>query len=91
LVSLVGLVLALGRFWWPADVFRQIAWRVLEPSGLLKRQEAVEDHATRRVARVLGGGALLASAGLLAAGQSWGWAVVGLMALLIFLDGAFDY
>lgn len=91
LVALVGFVLAAGRFWWPADLFRQFAWRVLEPSGVLKQREAVEDHATRRVARVMGGGALLASVPFLAAGQVWAWVVVGLMAVMIFLDGGFDF
>ncbi|MPZ15739.1 MAG: DUF4395 family protein [Chloroflexi bacterium] len=91
LVALVGAVLLLGRFWWPADIFRQFAWRVLEPSGVLPRREAVEDHETRRFARVLGGGALIASAGLLWPGLDWVWVVVGAVAAMIFLDAAFDY
>ena len=37
LVTLVGVVMLAGRFWWAADVLRQLAWRVLEPAGLLKR------------------------------------------------------
>ncbi|MBV9750873.1 MAG: hypothetical protein JO157_18865, partial [Acetobacteraceae bacterium] len=51
---LAGAVMLLGRFWWPADVVRQFVWRVAEPAGWLKRNEREEDHATRRVARVLG-------------------------------------
>ena len=53
LVALIGLVLLAGRYWWPADIFRQLVWRVLEPAGLLRRREVQEDHTTRRVARVL--------------------------------------
>ena len=91
LVALVGGVMLFGRFWWPADVFRQLAWRVLEPRGLLRRYEAAEDHSTRRVARVLGGLVLLASAGLIAAGISWAWVVVAGTGLMISLDAAFNY
>lgn len=91
LVAFVGAVMLVGRFFWPADVFRQLAWRVLEPAGLLPRRDAVEDHETRRVARVLGGIALLLAAGLLAVDLALvGWALAALMAAMIFLDGAFD-
>ncbi|HEV7216668.1 MAG TPA: DUF4395 family protein, partial [Chloroflexota bacterium] len=68
LVGVVGAVLLLGRFWWPADIFRQFDWRVLEPAGILKRRDVQEDHETRRIARVLGGVVLLASAVLLGVG-----------------------
>lgn len=91
LVALVGFVMLVGRFWWPADVFRQLAWRILEPSGLLKRVDAVEDHSTRRVARVLGGVLLLVSAALLAVGQPWAWVLVGAIGVMIFLDAAFNF
>lgn len=92
LVAFAGVVMLAGRFWWPADVFRQLAWRVLEPSGILPRRDVVEDHATRRVARVLGGVALLLGAVLVAVQQTVaGWVLVALIAAMIFLDGAFDY
>lgn len=91
LVALVGAVLLLGRFWWPADIFRQFNWRVLEPSGILKRQEAQEDHATRRIARVLGGAVLLVSAALLGVNWYWAWLPVAAMGVMIFLDAAFDF
>jgi hypothetical protein len=55
LVGLAGLIMLVGRFWWPADVVRQLVWRVAEPRGWLARVERAEDHDTRRVARVLGG------------------------------------
>lgn len=91
LVGLVGVVMLLGRFWWPADVFRQLAWRVLEPAGWLKRIDTVEDHSTRRVARVLGGALLLAAAPLVGAGQLWAWIIVGAIGVMIFLDAAFNF
>lgn len=91
LVALVGVVFLVGRFWWPADVFRQLAWRALEPAGLLPRRDVVEDHATRRVARVLGGISLLLAAALVGVGQQAGWLIAGGMAVMIFLDGAFDF
>src|SRR5258708_10850899 len=55
LLALAGLVMLAGRFWWPADLFRQLTWRVLEPAGILPRRDVHEDHETRRVARVIGG------------------------------------
>ena len=39
LLALAGIVMLVGRFWWPADVFRQLTWRVLEPAGLLRRRD----------------------------------------------------
>jgi polyferredoxin len=91
LVGFVGLILLVGRYWWPADVFRQLAWRVLEPAGLLHRQDVQEDHHTRRVARVLGGSILLIAAILLSLGQSWAWLPVGAIGLMIALDATFDF
>jgi len=91
LVGFVGLVLLLGRFWWQADLFRQLAWRVLEPAGILRRRETQENHATRRVARVLGGVIILAASIVLASGQGWGWIPVGLIAGMISLDGLFNF
>jgi hypothetical protein len=91
LVALIGIILAGGRYWWPADIFRQLAWRVIEPAGILRRREAQEDHETRRIARVLGGAVLLAAALLLSFEQSWSWILVAAMAVMIFLDAAFDF
>lgn len=91
LVAFIGIVLAAGRYWWPVDVFRQLVWRVLEPVGILRRREVQEDHATRRVARVLGGVILLAGAILLSLGQGWSWILVAAIAVMIFLDAAFDF
>ncbi len=91
LVALVGLVMIAGRYWWLADIFRQFVWKVLEPAGILRRREVQEDHTTRRVARVLGGGVLLVGAILLSLAQGWAWILVALIAAMILLDAAFDF
>ena len=87
-----GLIMLVGRFWWPADIVRQFVWRVAEPAGLLKRIEREEDHATRRVARVLGGLVWLVCAGLLLAGFSLvGWVLAFAIALMVALDASVDF
>lgn len=92
LLVLAGLVMLVGRFWWPADLFRQLTWRVLEPARLLRRHEVHEDHETRRVARVLGGAVWLVSAGLLLANLSvLAWVLALAIAVMVFLDAAFDF
>jgi Domain of unknown function (DUF4395) len=92
LLALAGLVMLLGRFWWPADVFRQLTWRVLEPAGLLRRRDLHEDHETRRIARVLGGGAWVAAAALLLAGATaLAWVVALAIAVMVVLDAAVDF
>jgi polyferredoxin len=91
LVGLIGVVMLGGRFWWPLDIFRQLVWRVLEPAGILRRREVHEDHATRRIARILGGIIFLVSALGLAVGVQWSWVAVAAIGLMIALDAAFDF
>src|ERR1700716_97661 len=55
LLAIAGLIMLAGRFWWPADVVRQLTWRVLEPAGILKRDDVHEDHETRRIPAIIGG------------------------------------
>src|SRR5258708_39188046 len=62
LLTLAGVIMLAGRFWWPADVVRQLVWRVLEPAGILKRDDVHEDHETRRIARIIGGAPWLRAA-----------------------------
>jgi uncharacterized membrane protein YccF (DUF307 family) len=91
-LALAGAIMLLGRFWWPADVVRQFVWRVAEPSGLLKRVEQEEDHATRRTARILGGVVWLVSAGLILADlASVAWLLAALIAIMIVLDASIDF
>jgi hypothetical protein len=91
LVGIDGLIMLVGRFWWPADVFRQLTWRVLEPAGILTRREVQEDHETRRVARAIGGAVFLVGAALLAAGQAWAWVAIGAIGVMIALDAVFSF
>lgn len=94
LVAVAAFVMFVGRFWWPADVFRQVAWRWLEPGGILRRDDVAEDHETRRIARVLGGLVFGISAALIAADPEiavLGWVFSGLIAVMVFLDAAFDF
>lgn len=92
LVAVAGLIMLAGRFWWPADVVRQLTWRVLEPRGLLKRRDRVEDHRTRRIARVMGGFVWLVAAALVVLGVPVaGWALAGLIAAMVVLDAALDF
>jgi hypothetical protein len=91
-LALAGCIMLVGRFWWPADLVRQLVWRVLEPAGLLQRWDAHEDHQTRRVARVLGGIVWLAAAALVVVGASTvGWLLAGIIALMVALDASLDF
>ena len=92
LLVLAGAVMLAGRFWWPADIFRQVTWRFLEPAGLLRRREVHEDHETRRIARVIGGAAwLLAAALLLVHLPTVAWAIAFAIAIMVALDAAADF
>jgi len=91
-LALAGAIMLVGRFWWPADVVRQFVWRVAEPAGWLPRVEREEDHATRRVARVLGGLIWLAAAALLLSGLAIAaWVLAAAIALMVVLDASVDF
>jgi len=91
-LALAGAIMLLGRFWWPADVVRQFVWRVAEPAGWLARVEREEDHATRRVARVLGGIVWLACAVLLLLGATvLAWVLAAAIAIMVALDASIDF
>src|ERR1700674_5212472 len=68
LLAAAGVIMLAGRVWWPADVVLPFVWRVLEPAGVLKRDDVHEDHETRRIARALGGTIWLLAAASLVAG-----------------------
>src|SRR5256885_1301809 len=81
-----------GRFWWPADVVRQIIWWVLEPAGIVTRRHVHEDHDTRRMARVIEGSLWLVSAALLMAGLPvLAWIVAFAIAIMVVLDAAVSF
>ena len=92
LIAFAGLVMLVGRFWWPADVVRQLVWRVLEPRGILRRDDVHEDHETRRIARVLGGLLwLIASAVLLAGSSLLAWVITVPIGVMVALDASLDF
>ena len=92
LIAVAGLVMLLGRFWWPADLVRQLVWRVLEPARILRRDDVHEDHDTRRIARVLGGSLWLVASALLVAGNSvLAWVITVPIAVMVALDASLDF
>ena len=92
LLAIAGTIMLAGRFWWPADVVRQLVWRVLEPAGILRRHEAHEDRETRRLARLLGGAVWLLSAALLVAKLSVvAWLLAFAIAVMVALDASVDF
>jgi len=92
LLAIAGIIMVAGRFWWPADVVRQLVWRVLEPAGILRRYEAHEDRETRRLARVAGGLVWLLSSVLLVAKLSaLAWVLTFAIAIMVALDASVDF
>lgn len=92
LLTVAGLIMLAGRFWWPADVVRQLVWRVLEPAGILKRDDVHEDHETRRIARILGGIIWLLAAGSMLAGNPvLAWVLTLPIAVMVALDASLDF
>ena len=91
-LALAGAIMLVGRFWWPADLVRQFVWRVAEPAGWLARIEREEDHATRRVARAMGGAVWLLCAALVLLGYAAAaWILAGLIAVMVVLDASVDF
>ena len=92
LLGLAGLIMLVGRFWWPADLVRQLVWRALEPAGLLKRDDVHEDHETRRVARVIGGAIWVIAAALMLAGKPvLAWVLSVPIGVMVALDASLDF
>src|SRR3989441_8544661 len=92
LLIVAGGIMLAGRFWWPADVVRQLVWRVLEPAAILKRDDVHEDHETRRIARALGGTIwLIAAASLLAGNPVVAWVLTLPIAVMVALDASVDF
>ena len=92
LLLLAGLIMLAGRFWWPADVVRQLVWRVLEPAGILTREDVHEDHETRRIARILGGAIWLIAATFLITGNTViAWVLAIPIAVMVALDASLNF
>jgi hypothetical protein len=91
-LAAAAAVMLIGNFWLPADVFRQLTWRVLEPRGILRRCETHADIESRRVARVIGGLVWLASALLvLLHVPVLPWLLAFGIAVMVALDAAGDF
>src|SRR5881398_2877835 len=92
-LALAGAIMLVGRFWWPADLVRQFVWRVAEPAGWLKRIEREEDHATRRIARAIGGVIWLLAAALVATSTAalLAWVFAAAIAIMVALDASIDF
>jgi len=91
LLALAGAIMLAGRFWWPADLVRQLTWRVLEPAGILKRDDVHEDHETRRVARIIGGAFWLLAAVLLEVNPVLAWVITVPIAVMVALDASLNF
>ncbi len=92
LLAVAGIIMLAGRFWWPADVVRQLVWRVLEPAGILKRDDVHEDHETRRIARIMGGAIWLVAAALLfTANPVIAWVLAIPIGIMVALDASLNF
>ena len=91
LLAIAGVIMLAGRFWWPADVVRQLTWRVLEPAGILKRDDVHEDHETRRIARIIGGVIWLGAALLLTGNPVLAWVITIPIAAMVSLDASLNF
>jgi cbb3-type cytochrome oxidase subunit 1 len=91
LLAIAGAIMLAGRFWWPADVVRQLTWRVLEPAGILKRDDVHEDHETRRIARIIGGVLWLLAALLVAVNPVLAWVITIPIAVMVSLDASLNF
>jgi hypothetical protein len=91
LLAIAGGIMLAGRFWWPADVVRQLTWRVLEPAGILKRDDVHEDHETRRIARIIGGVLWLLAALFLSANPVLAWVITIPIAVMVALDASLNF
>ncbi len=91
LLAVAGGIMLAGRFWWPADVVRQLTWRVLEPAGILKRDDVHEDHETRRIARIIGGVIWLVAALLLSVNPVLAWVLTIPIAVMVALDASLNF
>jgi uncharacterized membrane protein HdeD (DUF308 family) len=93
LVLAVGLVMVVGRFRDEADLFRGFYHAVLVPRAVLAPCMVVEDRATRRIARVLGGSVQIVAGVLVLANLAvvLAWALILLIAVMVALDAALDF
>ena len=92
LVGLVGLAMLVGTLWPEAGPFRLAYRRLAVPSGLVKPNIIADDPAPHRFALGFGAVVVIISTLALAAGLAvLGWALAAIVALLAFVNFAFNY
>jgi hypothetical protein len=92
LVALVALAMLIGTIWPELGPFRLAYRKLAVPAGLMKPNVISDDPAPHRFALGFGAVVVLVSAVALAAGLAViGWALAALVALLAFVNFAFNY
>ena len=92
LVALVGLAMAIGTVWAEWGPFRLAYRRLAMRTGFVKPRIIVDDPAPHRFALGFGAVVVLAAAALFALGVPLAaWILADLVALLAFVNFAFNY
>src|SRR2546421_11431436 len=77
---------------WAAAAVGSVVRRVMEPAGILRRDDVPEAHETRRIARIRGGTIwLLAAASLLAGNSILAWVLTLPIAVMVALDASLNF
>src|ERR1700686_227139 len=91
LLAIAGVIMLAGRFWWPADVVRQLTWRGLAPPRNPKRDDVHQDHQTRGTAPIIGGVIWLGAALLLTGNPVLAWVITVPIAVMVALDASLNF
>jgi uncharacterized protein DUF4395 len=92
LVGLVGVAMAIGAVWPDSGPFRLLYKNVVVPANLVKPNVIADDPAPHRFALGFGAVVVLLATVILALGLPIiGWALSAIVALLAFINFAFNY
>jgi hypothetical protein len=92
LVGLVGIAMAIGTLWPEYGPFRLVYKNLIVPANIVKPNVIADDPAPHRFALGFGAVVVLLATVVLAAGVPVvGWALSALVALLAFVNFAFNY
>jgi hypothetical protein len=92
LVGLVGIAMLIGTLWPDYGPFRLLYKHVVVPANLVKRNIIADDPAPHRFALGFGAVVVLLATVILALGVPiLGWALSAVVALLAFINFAFNY
>jgi hypothetical protein len=92
LVGLVGIAMAIGTLWPDYGLFRLLYKIVVVPANLVKPNVIADDPAPHRFALGFGAVVVLVATVILALGLPViGWALSAVVALLAFINFAFNY